>query len=65
MRVEALIPLHPFVEIILDFFNLVPFQLTLNSLYIILAFYIMHMEAGLGAPSGRRVHLYLLHQGTR
>ena len=52
MRGGASIPyLHSFVEKVLDFFNLVPFQLTPNSLRTIVTFFIPYMEVSLGEPS--------------
>ena len=44
-------PLHPFVDDILQFFNVVLFQLTLNSYRIIVTFYIAFSEACEFEPS--------------
>ena len=47
----ASIPLRPFLVEVLDYFNLVPFQLTPNSLRTIVSFYIAFMETDIGESS--------------
>ena len=44
------IPLHPFLVEVLDYFNLVPFQFTPNSIGTMVAFYIAFMEVDIGEP---------------
>ena len=51
MRGGASILLHPFVVEVLDYFNLIPFQLTPNSFRNIMTFYIIFMEIGIREPS--------------
>ena len=42
------IPLHPFVIEVFDYFNIIPFQFTPNSICTMVAFYIAFMEADIG-----------------
>ena len=45
------LPFHSFVEAVLQHFNVAPFQFTLNSFCIMVAFFIALMEAGIGEPN--------------
>ena len=51
VRGGAFLPLHPFVEVILQYFNVALFQFTLNSFHIIVAFFIAFMEVCLIEPT--------------
>ena len=48
MQGGASLPLHGFVEAVLQHFNVALFQFTLNSFCIMVAFFITFMEAGIG-----------------
>ena len=50
MRGGGSLPLHPFIEAVLQYFNVAPFKFTLNSFYIIMAFFIVFTEACLVEP---------------
>ena len=50
MQGGAFILLHSFLIELFDYFNLVPFQFTPNSIHTIVAFYIALMEADIGEP---------------
>ena len=45
LKAEVSLPLHPFINEVLQFFDVVQFQLTLNSYCIIVTFYIAFAEA--------------------
>ena len=51
LRGGAALPLHGFVEAVLQHFNVAPFQFTSNSFRIIVMFIIAFMEADIGAPN--------------
>ena len=44
LKVGVFLPLHPFIDQVLQFFDIVLFQLTLNSYHIIVAFFIAFSE---------------------
>ena len=45
LKVGVFLPLHPFIDQVLQFFDIVPFQVTPNSYRIIVAFVIAFFEA--------------------
>ena len=45
LKARFFLPLHPFIDQVLQFFDIVPFQLTLNSYCIIVAFFVAFSEA--------------------
>ena len=51
MRGGGSLPLHPFIEAVLQYFNVAPCKFTLNSFYIIMAFFIVFTEACLVEPT--------------
>ena len=51
MQGDASIPFHPFLVEVLDYFNLVHFQFTPNSICTMVAFYIAFIEANIGESS--------------
>ena len=51
IRGGAFVSLHPFIVEVLDYFNVVPFKFTLNSIRTMVAFYIAFMEADTGESS--------------
>ena len=51
IRWGASILLHPFLIEVFDYFNLVPFEFSPNSICTIVAFYIAFMEVDIGEPS--------------
>ena len=50
IRGGASIPRHPFLVEVFDYFNIVPFQFTPNSISTIVAYYIVFIEANIGEP---------------
>ena len=48
IRGRASLPFHPFIIEVLDYFKIVHFQFTLNSIRTMVAFYIAFMEADIG-----------------
>ena len=46
LKAGVFLPLYPFINEVLWFFDVVPFQLTPNSYRIIVTFYIAFTEAG-------------------
>ena len=51
LKMEVFLPLHPFVVQVLNYFDIVPFQLPPNSHRLIVAFYIVFSEYCSVAPS--------------
>ena len=51
LRGGVALPLHSFVEVVLQHFIVATFQFTPNSFRIIVAFFITFMEAGIGKPN--------------
>ena len=45
LKAGVFLPLHPFIDQVLQFFDIIPFQLTLNSYCIIATFFITFLEA--------------------
>ena len=45
LKAGVLLPLHPFIDQVLQFFDIVPFQLTPNSYCIIMVFFISFSKA--------------------
>ena len=45
LKAGVFLPLHPFIDQVFQFFDIIPFQLTLNSYSIIVAFFIAFSKA--------------------
>ena len=51
LKTGVFIPLHPFIVQVLDYFDIVPFQLPPNSHHLIVAFYIIFLKCCDVVPS--------------
>ena len=51
LKTGVFLPFHPFIEQVLNFFDIVSFQLSLNSHRLIVAFYIAFSELSKTAPT--------------
>ena len=51
LKTRVFLPLHPFIDQVLEFFAIVPFQLSPNSYHLIVAFYISFLEIYKTAPT--------------
>ena len=51
LKIKVFLPFHPFIEQVLEFFDIVLFQLSPNSYRLIMAFYISFLELCKTAPT--------------
>ena len=51
LKTGVFLPFYPFIEQVLEFFDIVPFQLSPNSYRLIVAFYIAFLELCQTAPT--------------
>ena len=59
LKAGVFLPLHPFIDQVLQFFDIVSFQLSPNSYLVIVAFFITFLEACEVEPSlGHFTHIF-------
>ena len=62
----ASLPFYPFLVEVLDYFNVVHFQFTLNSFYTMVGFYITFIEVDIGEPLvGEFAYVYCIRALAR